>query len=482
MSGADSGREIATSYRCAGCGWAPAPEEPAPVACIRTGDGDVEHVLQRHLDPDLVPTPGAIFDDPEPNPFLRYRRLLHSWQAGRHRGLGDDAYRELVAGLDVALPRAPDEQGGFRETPFGPADSLAKRLGLASDSLWIKDETENVGGSHKARHLMGLLLGLEVRERTGGEVATGPLAIASCGNAALGASVVAAAAGRPLEVFVPPHAPAAVVARMRDLGAHVVVCPRGPGESGDPCVLRLDEALVGGAVPFTCQGPRSGATIEGAQTLAWEIVSALRRTGSPQAPLDALFVQVGGGALATACLRGLREAVDLGVLGGMPRVFCVQTERAHPLDVAWDAFATSCGAGPDLPRPERARRLAALSPEDRAAAIGEAARHRSAFMRAWPTEPRSLAGGILDDETYDWLALIDGMAATGGFPVLASEALLREAWDTGREATGISAEPTGTAGLAGLMRALREGWIEAGLRVAVLFTGVDRGGPASGGA
>ena len=50
--------------------------------------------------------------------------------------------------------------------------------------LWVKDETTNVSGSHKGRHLFGVA----VREALApsGE---GPWAIASCGNAALAASV-----------------------------------------------------------------------------------------------------------------------------------------------------------------------------------------------------------------------------------------------------------------------------------------------------
>ena len=48
-------------------------------------------------------------------------------------------------------------------------------------------------------------------------------------------------------------------------------------------------------------------------------------------------------------------------------------------------------------------------------------RHRSAFMRLWVGEPRSVAGGIVDDETYDWFAVVRAMLRTGGFPVVADE-------------------------------------------------------------
>ena len=45
-------------------------------------------------------------------------------------------------------------------------------------------------------------------------------------------------------------------------------------------------------------------------------------------------------------------------------------------------------------------------------------------MRAWP-DPHSLADGILDDETYDWIADVDAMRVSGGRPIVAAEADIR---------------------------------------------------------
>ena len=39
------------------------------------------------------------------------------------------------------------------------------------------------------------------------------------------------------------------------------------------------------------------------------------------------------------------------------------------------------------------------------------ASHRSQFMWPWEEPPHSVASGILDDETYDWLAILRGVAA-----------------------------------------------------------------------
>ncbi len=47
------------------------------------------------------------------------------------------------------------------------------------------------------------------------------------------------------------------------------------------------------------------------------------------------------------------------------------------------------------------------------AALARAAGHRSQFMWPWEEPPHSVASGILDDETYDWLAILRGVAAPG---------------------------------------------------------------------
>ena len=57
---------------------------------------------------------------------------------------------------------------GFRATPFFRSPELSDALGFDRDGgVWVKDETGNVSGSHKGRHLMGVLIHLAVMERCG---------------------------------------------------------------------------------------------------------------------------------------------------------------------------------------------------------------------------------------------------------------------------------------------------------------------------
>jgi len=104
-----------------------------------------------------------------------------------------------------------------------------------------------------------------------------------------------------------------------------------------------------------------------------------------------------------------------------------------------------------------------------------AATHRSEFMWPWEEEPRSIAHGILDDETYDWFAVIKGMLTSGGGPVVVDERLLVEACALARETTGINVDHTGAAGLAGLLELSREGAVAPRENVAVIFSGGQRG-------
>jgi len=427
----------AVRFACHGCGAVVDPARALPFRCpgsAAAGD-DTDHVLV----PDAVE--GGFPAGTEPDPFLRYRALLSPYRVSRAAGLPDAAWFDVVGGLDAAL--AAVDGHGFRITPMAAQPDLARAAGLGGE-LWAKDETGNVSGSHKARHLMGVMLYLRVIELAGLPAGEGVrrrrLAIASCGNAALAAAVIARAADWPLDVFIPPSASPAVVRRLRDLGASIAVCERRPSEAGDPCYLRFAEAVARGAVPFGVQGTANGLAVEGGRTLAFEMAEWLRDAGATP---GALYAQVGGGALASALAQGLAICVAKGVLRRLPRLVAVQTAACAPLERAW--------------------RLAAGVP------LPDAARARSRFMWPWDGAPASIADGILDDETYDWWAVVEGMRASGGHPVVVGEESLSRARELARLHSGVSASATGTSGLAGALASPRstEG-------VAVVLSGAAR--------
>jgi threonine synthase len=424
-------------FRCHGCGAEVEAGNRLAFQCPnagRAGD-DIDHVLAVAAEP-AAPPIGS-----EDDPFLRYRAWLSPYRLARAAGLSDAAWGDLVGGLDRALTAVDGH--GFRVTPMADRRPLAAALGRAG-GLWVKDETGNVAGSHKARHLMGVLLYLRVLEAAklpaGEGLRARRLAIASCGNAALAAAVVARAADWALDVFIPPDADASVVARLKDLGAAISICERRSGEVGDPCYLRFRAAVAAGAIPFGVQGTDNGLAIEGGRTLAFEMAEDFARAGSVP---EALFVQVGGGALASALAQGFAIARDNGLIARLPKLIAVQTAGCAPLDRAW-------------------RRLDGID-------LDAAARTRSRFMWAWETTPKSLAHGILDDETYDWWAIAAGLRGSGGHTVVVNESHVAAAHAAGRDHTDIAASATGTAGLAGLIASP-----DIAGDVAVIFSGAER--------
>ncbi len=443
---------------CAGCGTvAPANRPFTPRCPARRPGDDIDHVLVRTLDLSRLKAPG----DPDPNPFVRYRALFHGYHVARSAGWSDGRYVDLVRDLDDAVAKVAGH--GFRTTPLTLARGLADAAGLGTrGSVWVKDETGNVSGSHKARHLFGVLLELRVAEAVAGLDATLPLAIASCGNAALAAAVVARAGGRELRVFVPDSADPGVVDQLRAFGSSVVVCPRQPGEAGDPSYLRLQEAIAAGAIPFTCQGPDNGLAIEGGATLAWEMIDGVRASGGS---VDRVVVQVGGGALASGIALGFADAAALGVIERVPRLDAVQTRGGWPLARALWRLRAEAGLKPG----------SVVDPERLDAVIATAAHHRSRYMWPWEIEPRSVAHGILDDETYDWLAVVRTMLATGGRAVVVDEAPLIAANALAMDLTGIRADETGSAGLAGLLALALDGDLRPDESVAIVMSGVRRG-------
>lgn len=368
--------------------------------------------------------------DLDPNPFVRYRTRLDSYDAVRRGDLTDQQFVLLVRELDAAVAAADGHGHGFVMTPVIDGASVAAAADLDLD-LVIKTEPHNIGGSHKARHLMGVAIHLRVAEALGDPLPD-RLAIASCGNAAIGASVIAKALDRPLDVFVPTWADEAVISRLEQLDAQIHRCERQAGEAGDPCYHRFSEAVETGATAFSVQGTDTPTTFDGGRTIGWELAEQAEG-------LDAVYVQVGGGALATSVSMALPDTP----------LYPVQAEGCAPLRRAWDLLA------PDFDF-----------------AIAEA--DPDAYMWPWD-DPQSYATGILDDVTYDWLPLLRATRASGGEPIVVPEPLMRQAHDLARGTTEVPVCATGVAGLAGLLHAPPSPiGHERRPKVALLFTGIDR--------
>lgn len=424
---------VVTGLVCAVCATTVPISQALSWKCPRATETDTHHVL--HFENTVEPFRPT--DDE--NPYLAFRKYLAVDSFGAAIGLSEDARIRIITEANAAVAAVAGT--GFLRTPLYRSVELSDALGFtAKGGVWIKDETHNVAGSHKARHLFTELLHLLFAEAAGVAPWTSstrpPLAIASCGNAAIAASTLAAAVQWPIYVHVPPAATTEVLTALTELDADVRVCPRLPDDAaGDPCVLRFREAVANGAIAFGVQGTENAWCLDGGRTIGWEMTEDLGHL------MDRIFIQVGGGAFAACVGASLRSA------GVHPKLHAVQTEGCAPLARAWEKALATGGARNAGPR-------------------------WNECMWPWETTPVSIADGILDDETYDWIGVLDAMADTGGAPVVVSEQHVQQAYDWVHSLTSVNVSATGVAGLAGLM-AMRSD-IANDERVVVVMSGVER--------
>ena len=429
---------VVTGWRCSVCNTKVSINEIFSWRCPNSTSSDRHHVLE--LENAIAP----LRSDGGTNPYIAFQRYL-AWDAfAATLGLDFAARTKIIRDLDQAVAKVAGV--GFCTTPFARNDALSDALGFNNrGGVWIKDETHNVAGSQKARHLFTELLHLITVELVGRAPWRSPtqrpaLAIASCGNAAIAASTLARAVNWPIQVFVPQSADEATIKILNSLDANVIRCPRlETDQPGDPCVFRFREAIEQGCVPFGVQGPENAWCLDGGRTIGFEMaVVAEELSGSL---ISRMFVQAGGGAFVACAASGFFAGAT------KPKIHAVQTEGCAPLARAFEIANTTGGAR-------------------------NAGSRWSQCMWPWETMPVSLADGILDDETYDWIGACNAMADSGGHPVVASEQQIHESYALAHRVTNIDVSPTGSAGLAGLLAIRHE--IADDERVIVIFSGVRR--------
>ncbi len=424
--------------------------------------------------------------------------LFHSLLSGCNL-LGYGRYGRILGGMTERLLR--QEGLDFSVTPLTEEPGLAPAIGRTG-RLWVKNETGNVTGSHKGRHLMGTLLYLEALRELKGGGAKKVLAIYSCGNAALGAAAVARAGGYDLHAFVPDDVDPTVAAMLTERGAIVDKIPRSTTGEGDPCYLAFQKALnQNGWVPFACAGNDNWSNIEGGATLGWEMVMQM---SDRCAKIDNVVIQVGGGALARSVAQALEEALQLGFIQVLPRIHVCQPAGGFPFVRAYllalAEIARRSGLPFDLDYQHGADPGAQLEEtlaythfgRDQIQAVANFVKSHfdSPVMQSvlsdmagkpgrfmWPWDggtPHSLAHGILDDLTYDWYYLLRAVLRSGGRVEILAEETIRDAYVKAQSHTGIPVCPTGAAGLAGLIQLTDSGAIDRGEAAGLFFTGFDR--------
>lgn len=233
-----------------------------------------------------------------------------------------DWHAEIEAAAERAEAGAP---GFVRQTPLWKLHASA--LGLSGDyELWLKLEHLQTSGSFKARGMVNRLLANPIP-------ASGVI-VASGGNAGIATAAAARALGVPCEVFVPSISPEAKQARLRALGAQVVVGGAAYADALAACLARQAES--GALLTHAYDQPE---VVAGAGTLGREIEA---QGGLP----DSVLVSVGGGGLIGGLAAWFERRARVVALEPelAPSLFAARA-AGEPVDVAVSGVAAdSLGA------------------------------------------------------------------------------------------------------------------------------------------
>ena len=321
-------------------------------------------------------------------------------------------------------PEDPHGCWSVGDTPLHAPQRLREHLELPH--LLLKDDTGLPSASLKDR---ATAMAMADCARLGVE----HVAAASTGNAAASLAVLAARAGVRTTIYVPASTPKAKLAQLELHGAEVV---RVDGTYDEAFDLSVRETVAHGWYSRNCA--YNPLLVEGKKTVALEIAHALEY----RAP-DAVFVPTGDGCIVSSVAKGFEELVAVGLADSVPAVFGVQAEGAAPLARAWAA------AG---------ERAAEMSPAEVLAAVA-------------PVVPHTLADSICVGVPRNRLKAWSRVATTGGGFLSVTDEEIVAAIGLMCRLAGVWAEPSGAAGMAGLVKARGAGLIGPHDRVVVLVTG-----------
>ncbi len=342
-----------------------------------------------------------------------YERIASSWtkddlDANRNRTMW--RYRPLLP-VRPDAPVPPLTVGG---TPMYDATPLAADLGIAR--VWVKDEGRQPTASLKDR--ASAMAVVKAQER-GAEVVT----TASTGNAAAALSGICASVGQKNVIFVPKTAPEAKIAQLLAYGSTVALVNGNYDSAFELCLLAAEEYgwfnRNTGFNPFMTEGKKT-AGLEILEDLEWN-------------PPDAIFVSVGDGSIIGGVHKAMKDAVGLGWIDKVPRIYGIQSAGSDFLVQAFES-------GEDV-------------------------------LTKAPISAVTLADSISADLPRDRIKAMAAVTETGGAYIRVSDDDILAAVPLLARGSGVFAEPAAAAAYAGLIEAVNRGLVTASEEVVVLSTG-----------
>ena len=229
------------------------------------------------------------------------------------------------AAIEQAAHLAATRPHFLRRTPLWQLPGSA--LGVPCAEVWLKLEHVQASGSFKARGMLHRLLSNPIP-------ASGVI-VASGGNAGIATAAAARELGVPCEVFVPTVSSAAKRAKLRELGAKVVVTGDAYADALQACLAR--QAETGALLTHAYDQPE---VVAGAGTIAREI--ELQAGHVP----DSVLVSVGGGGLVAGIASWFEDRSRVVALEpGLAPTLHRARQAGEPVDVAVSGVAAdSLGA------------------------------------------------------------------------------------------------------------------------------------------
>lgn len=296
-------------------------------------------------------------------------------------------------------------------TPLYKSNSLADKIGVKE--LYIKDEGLNPTASLKDR--ASAVAVVKAREQ-----GVDTICCSSTGNAASSLAGNAARLGLSTVIFVPERAPQGKLAQLLIYGSKVISVKGDYRET-----FELSKEAIEHWGWYNRNAAINPHLVEGKKTVAWEIAEQLKW----QVP-DWVAVSVGDGCTIAGVYKGFYDMLNIGLIQRIPKLLGVQAEGCCP-------FYT-------------------------------------AFIEDKPLKPtleNTIADSISVGVPRNPIKGMNAVKQSNGTWVSVSDQAILEAMKTLGACEGIFGEPAGVAGLAGVIKATREGIIGSDEVVSIIVTG-----------
>jgi len=281
------------------------------------------------------------------------------------------------------------------------------------DRLYVKDDGLNPTGSLKDR---ASAMAVAKAQEAGASV----ICCASTGNAGSSLAGNAAAAGMDAVIFIPSRAPRGKVAQLKIFGAMVVMV-----EGSYEDAFRLSAEAIGRYGWYDRNAAVNPFMMEGKKTVSFEIAEQL----GWQVP-DWVAVSVGDGCTIAGVWKGFTDLFAAGLIDRLPRLVSVQAANCCPIHRALHTGGDVVACSED-------------------------------------TIADSIAVGVPRNPAK----AIRAIRESNGITVEVEDGEILEAMSVLGRTQGVFAEPAGAAGLAGLMKAVRQGLVPKDASAVAIVTG-----------